>query len=430
MDPTSSSIPGARWRARDFLALLLLAGFVLLVLVPSLHDVNYGTESDDAIYLTRATRVANEGLGILPDTFRQYIGDEKLWQLPSPVRIGYPVLCALVFRFVEPSYQALSCISIACWVATVMIQFVFARRRFGFERGVLIGLLTACSCLGLGLARLALLDGPVTPFLVLAAWLFLELVDAWDGGVEAARSARARTLLASAFVFSATAAILIKEPSVLLLPPLAAFFALERWGRRRPLPLAPAALVLGSPVVLSLAAWLFAAGGSGPFLETLRIVRETLATNAYAARLMSGPWYRYVLDFIVLSPWVTLAALSYFGVLCVRWRRGEYERTQAFLAALLAGLVVEFGAIEKNVRYLLVAEMALRVFALLFVWELFAALARQRRLLVASAIVGCVCWSELTSFQLIFVKYRTYETVSWNLFAVRHITPPRPGAGR
>ena len=44
--------------------------------------------------------------------------------------------------------------------------------------------------------------------------------------------------------------------------------------------------------------------------------------------------------------------------------------------------------------------------------------------------VALVCWSELASFQLVFVKYRTYETVSWNLFAVRHIIPPRPGAGR
>ncbi len=278
---------------------------------------------------------------------------------------------------------------------------------------MLIGLLTACSCLGLGLARLALLDGPVTPFLVLAAWLFLELVDAWDGGTGAAHapSGRARAWLAGAFVLSATAGILIKEPSVLLLPPLAAFFALERWGRRRPLPLIAAAVVLALPVVLSLAAWLLAAGGSAPFLETLRIVRETLATNAYAARRWGA--YRYVLDFIVLA-----GVFRRAGVLRRALRALAPRRVRAHAGVPRRAARRARGGVRRDREERALPARGERMRARAALRGEFAALS-ARRLLVAGAIVGCVR-SELASFQLIFVKYRTYETVSWNLFAAPH----------
>ena len=54
------------------------------------------------------------------------------------------------------------------------------------------------------------------------------------------------------------------------------------------------------------ALWLFAAGDLGTLLQVVRGIVSSPAENAYAKLLGLGPWYRYLLDYLVLSPWPTL----------------------------------------------------------------------------------------------------------------------------
>lgn len=418
---------GAREGARVDVAcragLVVLLLVVLALLARTLGDVNYGFESDDAVYLARGASIARDGLGALPRAFAEYASEPKLWTLPSPLRIGYSLVAAACFVAVEPSYLVLTWISLVAWLAAIVVQFAFARRRFGPVRGLLIAALFAFSCLGLGMARLALLDAFVTLWIVLAIWLYLDALDAPAD----------RPGAAIAFVAAMAAAILTKESSALFLVPLVAFAVLDRVVRRlrgardAGASWARVAVLACAPLATALVVWLLAAGGYANWWTTVTTVRRTLAENVYAFNHLAGPWYRYVVDFVLLSPWTTLLAAGYLGVLAVRAREGRLERVPAYLAVVTLVAVAEFGAIEKNVRYLLPLEAALRVFAVLFVWELAGAAARARGRVVAGAVVLVLCASEWSSFDLVFLRNRTYEPVSSSLLIIRQMIPTRFG---
>lgn len=413
---------GAREGARVDVAcragLAVLVLVVLFLLARTLDDVNYGFESDDAVYLGRGARIASDGLEALPAAFREYVSDPKLWTLPSPLRIGYSLVAGIAFVAVEPTYLVLTWISLSAWLATVVVQFAFARRHFGPVRGLMIAALFAFSCLGLGMARLALLDAFVTLWIVLAMWLFLDALD------ERGR----RRGPAIAFVAAMTAAILTKESSALFLVPLVTFAVIDRVMRRaNGASWTRIALLACAPPVAALGAWLVAAGGWTTWWATVTTVRRTLAENVYAFNYLAGPWYRYVVDFVLVSPWTTLLATGYLGVLAVRAKEGRVERLPSYLAVVTIVAVAEFGAIEKNVRYLLSIEAALRVFAVLFVWELAGAAARARGRVIAAAAVLVLCVTEWSSFDLVFLRNRTYEPVSSSLLIIRQMIPTRFG---
>lgn len=406
----SASAPSARrvyWGA----LLVLLVGVGCLV-GSTLSSVQYYPDSDDGIYRAYMQHIAAHGPSGFPELFRSYVADKSRWILPSPIRIGFIATSALWAKAFGPTLRALSYLSLVSHLAFVALNFAFARRWFGELRALLIAALTAFSCVLLGMSRQALMDSFATLTQALAIWLFLELV-------AQPSSLRWRIAFMLAFGF----AVLVKEPYALLLGPFVAFAGLEKWGRKSPIGILPMAIALCAPLLVVALIYVWAAGGVDSFTSTVRVVRQSLATNEWARQFLSGPWYRYILDYLLLSPWTTLLAIAYLGALALHLRAGEWDRAQVWFALVGVLLLFEFSFIEKDVRYLMVLELPIRVFALFMLETAIPKRFTARRGLVSAILVALLCASEWASFHDIFVSQKTYDPTSAVLMNARDLLP-------
>jgi hypothetical protein len=217
--------------------------------------------------------------------------------------------------------------------------------------------------------------------------------------------------------------VLVKELAVLLAIPFVAFVLIERFWRREPLSLPAFALTFALPGVVAGALFALAAGGMSPLIETTRIVLASPGTNEYALKFGAGPWFRYLIDYLCLSPATTLLAIAFAGVFALRLRSGGYERPLVFLGLLAVLFLVEFSFFTKNVRYAVVLELPIRVFAVCMLSEVLRTGSRVRSAVLCGAAIAALCWLDWKTFDLYWVDYYGYDPHSHFLLGVRHVIP-------
>jgi hypothetical protein len=158
----------------------------------------------------------------------------------------------------------------------------------------------------------------------------------------------------------------------------------------------------------------------------VRGIVSSPANNDYARLLGGGPWYRYLLDFALLSVWPTLLALGAVGALALRLRRGVWEAGPLYLALLLAGLLFAFAFFTKNVRYVALLELPIRALAVWLVWELMPGRPAVRHL-AAGLLVALICWADYATFRGLFVEFSANDPMSAWLLTFRGLLPaPAP----
>jgi hypothetical protein len=410
---------------RSWLAYALGFAFVLALVaciaIQALSSAPYSARSDDGYYLHYMRSVQEHGVGIFPQLFDAWNRDvlvtqsplnKPSWVHPPPWRIGFIVFAAFWAKLFGASLVSLSWLSTISHLAWSFINWFFARRRMGDAFALALGTLCAFSPLLLGLARLALMDSFTVLWVTLSAWLFLEMLAAprswlWQG----------------AFACTFTLAILTKELSIFIGPPLAAAALMERFVRYRQLPLGRFALALAAPAVVSGVIFLIAAGGIGPFSAMAKQVLASPATNEFAVRYCAGPWYRYLIDYLCLSPAPTLLALFGVGALVQRVSAGEWSTPEVLFTMLGAGLLLEQAPFIKNVRYMVALELPLRFLAVSFCFRLARRRSFESSALVAAAALVAMCFWDWQSYRRIFVDAGGYDPLSVNLLQAREIVP-------
>ena len=361
-------------------------------------------------YLHFMRVVAADGAGSFPRLFADWLADPGAWISPSPLRVGFILTSAGFARVFGSGPEALLALSVASFCACVVVNWAFASRRMAPLPAFLLGALLLFSPLWLGLARHLLADSFTTLCLSVSVWTFLHLV-------ETPASRRAWVVFVLAFAWT----ILVKEVTVLLAAPLGLFVMVERFVRRTPLPLVRLGLALVLPPVVAVAVMALAAGGVGPMLEMVRIVLTSPATNVYAQKFCSGPWYRYLIDFLCFSPWVTVLAFLGAGGVVARWRAGEYPRGHVYFGMLFAVLLLEHSFLVKNVRYVTLLEVPLRSFALFFVFDV---LGRTKRAgVLVTLVVVVLCALDWMTFQRLWVDGNLYDPTTPRLLGLRDMLP-------
>lgn len=397
------------------LAVVLLATWVAALVAPTRAAVDFAANADETHYLAYATEMQQRGLGGFRTLFRDYAASERRWFFPSPLRAAYIALAGAWTGIRGLDYRALSELSLACHLLSIAVAYLFARRLFGDPRALGVAALVAFSPLGLGLSRRALMDSTAT----LAAWLAIFAF--W----EAARrpeSAPRRAL----FALALAAAVLVKETSVLLVVPFALYAAALRLRRGAAPGRAPLALAAAASLAACAGLWLFAAGDPATLWQVVRGIVASPAQNEYARLLGGGPWYRYLLDFALLSVWPTLLAVAALGALALRLRRGEWEAGPVYLALLLVGLLLAFGFFTKNVRYVALLELPIRGLAVWLVWELAPGRPALRHL-AGGLLVALVCAADYATFRGLFLEYAVHDPMSAWLLSFRELLPaPAP----
>jgi 4-amino-4-deoxy-L-arabinose transferase-like glycosyltransferase len=390
------------------LALGLLAWILLRSFASAVKDPT----SDDAYYLRYMQTVHADGLRAFPAMFEQWNATSADWIFPPPSRVGFIVVSGLWAGIFGTSLSSLQYLSFASHLLLCVVNYAFARRQLGEPRALFVGVLLAFSALLMGLSRLALTDSFNALCMTTTVWLFLEL------------TSRPRSFAAGIPFMSALAfMVLVKELSVLLVVPFAAFVAYERFVRREPRDLARLALWFVLPGAVTVAVFVLAAGSPVRFLETARIVLASPATNTYAQSMGSGPWFRPVVDYLLFSPVPTLLAIGWLAITAARTRAGEYDRPSFYLALLAACLVFELSFFTKNIRYAVVLELPIRVFSVLMIGELVGRVRRVPAAVLTGLAVLLLCWLEWSTFDQFWVRGRLYDPVTALLGYLRHLVP-------
>jgi len=167
-----------------------------------------------------------------------------------------------------------------------------------------------------------------------------------------------------------------------------------------------------------------AAGGVATAWEALQITAASADSNAYALTYGGGPWFRYVVDLVLLSPGTVLLYLVWLGMLLERRERDDRQWAWALVPILMVALLA---LMTKNVRYALCLELPIRLGAVLALQRLISlrpSLQGWRCDAVLALGVAVLMWADVGTFLRLFVVGGIYDPVSAFLLQGQGILPP------
>ncbi|HWB58668.1 MAG TPA: phospholipid carrier-dependent glycosyltransferase [Chthoniobacteraceae bacterium] len=414
------SAPGMRaplnWGVIALLLALLLAGVALRIFAPP----PYATGGHDEFLYMRFVQELNvAGISYYPAIVQDYNAnqlkadpaDPDVAKLP-PTRFLY-IFCASCWdqAFYHPtgdkdntkesiadallSLHAISCLFS---ILTLPLAALFAFRLGGARFSVGVLALVACSPMQIYVSRHALIDGFFAFWALLTLWLLWECLR--NPG---------RLLWLAAYAVSIALMVLTKENAFFVFVAVCGILIVNRWAKFGTVNPALLIATFGGAALGALGIVLLA-GGVGHAVETYKILVTQASHLAYAIRTGDGPWYRYLLELLIMSPLILLLAIG--GVFNLR---GE-NKPQIFLVCFVAFSYLVMCNVKygMNLRYTNMWDMPLRYLAFWQIGLLCAHFGRHKTLALVCAM-ACLCIFDLRQYHLFFVEYGIYEPVPRDL---------------
>ncbi|MEO6872642.1 MAG: phospholipid carrier-dependent glycosyltransferase [Chthoniobacterales bacterium] len=371
-----------------------------------------GIGFDEHLYRKYVDSLTRIGLGDYPAIVDHYIEVQKT--LPGsilpPVRFLYIFAGYLWHQaFGSDALVALHDVASLFSILTLLLTAGFAWRLKGPLFALGTAALMACAPTQIHMSQHALVDGFFTFWALLALWLLWE-------NLQAPR----RWQLLAAYTVSLALLVLAKENSFFVWIGLIALLATNRWFRfgevSRELVLAT---VLGP--LLGVIALIFLVGGIPTLLATYQLSVSKNYTLAYAILTGDGPWDRYLVDLLLVSPVVLLLAVGAI------FRLDRRQKPELFLTVFVAATYlimcnVKYG---MNLRYANMWDLPLRVLALSQILHLATYITRYRAIAIVAGVTA-LCAYELRQYVILFVQFPLYELVTEGLLRALHILKARP----
>lgn len=362
---------------------------------------------DEALYRDYVNSVSTVGLGSYPDIVELYREKQKL--LPGsvlpPMRFLY-IFAGYVWHslFGTEALAALHDVASVFGIFTLGLATFFAWRLKGLGFACMIAALTAFAPTQLHMSQHALVDGFFAFWALLTLWLFWE-------NLRAPRDWR----WASAYIAALALLVMTKENSFFVWIALVALLVANRWlGFGTVTRELVIATVLGP--LLGVVGLIFLAGGVGDLIATYQLSISKNYTLPYAIRTGDGPWHRYLVDLLLVSPVVLL--LAFGGLFLLR----RDQRADWFFVVFIAASYVVMCNVKygMNLRYANMWDVPLRMLAAGTIATLAGKLPRFQQTIVVAA-VGALCLLELRQYLILFVHFPLYELVSEGLLRALHI---------
>ncbi len=343
---------------------------------------------DEQVYMQYVEDLGERGLGGFPATVSEYIVEVQKAEfvyLP-PFRLGYTVPAWWVEKLTgRPSYAALRFTSAIGSCLFVLAGFVFARRWLTPWQALAVLALLVCAPLQIHLAQYAFIDA------VASFWAVVVVGCTWEALRPSARPAWLAAVGGSFFLLCLTK----QEPAVFVGAFLfvgiivAHFRGWSVWPWRVGLALAVSGiLAIGTLAGLS--------GGFGPMLQAFSIYHERAQSLPYTILTGDGPWHRYLLEHLLISPLVFLLALGFL----FRPESRAPKNAWLLLFLVVTGVIMTSIPFGMNLRHTAMWDFPLAIFAV----QSIAALTAQARWRTwwAAGLVAVVCFSALRSYGTIF----------------------------
>ena len=356
---------------------------------------------DEGLYRDYLNAVNDDGLGSYPELVQAYIiaQKERAGSILPPVRFLYifsAYVCHSIFG--TESLQALRQTAAFFSILTLTVATLFAWRQRGSTWGLAMAALMVFAPTQLHMSQHALVDGFFTFWALLVLWLLWE-------NLNAPRDWR----WLAPYVITFALLVMTKENAFFVWFAVFVLIVVNRWLHfgtvTRELFFAT---ILGP--LLGVVALVFLAGGFDILLQTYQLsVSKNLALE-YAILTGDGPWYRYLVDLLLVSPIVLILALGAI------FRLDRTKKPELFLSIFIAASYLVMCNIKygMNLRYANMWDMPLRFLAISSLVSLFTPLRRRSNIVIGVAIT-LLCFVEMRQYIILFVQFPLYELVSEGL---------------
>jgi 4-amino-4-deoxy-L-arabinose transferase-like glycosyltransferase len=352
---------------------------------------------DEGLYRGYVTDLSRIGVTSYPLIVDHYISlQERLsGSILPPVRFLY-IFSAYLWHLVfgTEALSALHNVASLFSVLTLILSGVFAWRLKGggFALGVMA--LMSCAPMQIHMSQHAFVDGFFAFWALLCLWLLWENLQT---------SRHPGWLIA--YALSLSLLVLTKENSFFVFVAIVAIIALNHWLR---LGAVTRELLVSTAVgpLLGMVVLILLAGGVDVLITTYRLSVTKNYNVTYAILTGDGPWYRYLVDLLLVSPLVLLLALGTVFRLDLS-KKPEIYLTVFIAASYCIMCNIKYG---MNLRYTNMWEMPLRVLALNQIVTLTAF--SKYRVWLAASVVAAIAATELRQYYILFVQHPIYEPVT------------------
>lgn len=394
-------LPDASLSRNVYLALLamILIGGGLLRFYPSAAENELGL--DEFIYERYVHYLDSYPVSAYPDFCAHYLANqrERDEAILPPTRFAY-VFAAHIWRQLsrEAPHAALLHVSAFFSLLALVVTAGFSLRLGG--RVISVGV-TALMSVGMNQihqAQHAMIDGFFT------CWTLLVLWALW----ESLRAPAARGWLIT-YAFALAVLVMTKEAAFFVFLGVCALLISNRWLRfgtvTRTLLLSTFGGATAGFLVLVLLA-----GGLDVFIEMYRLLVEKSRVVPYAVMHNDGPWYRYLVDLVLISPIVVLLAAG------AAFQTRLTEKPALYLLIFMGATFALMASVQyaMNVRYATIWDLPLRYLAFLQL-TLFAARFARGASLVLIIATCALCALELRQYYVFCVASPSYSLVPQEL---------------
>ena len=354
---------------------------------------------DEGLYRDYTDKLIRFGLISYPEIIERYREKQQTLtgSILPPVRFLYIFFAYLWHEvFGTEPLSCLKTVSAVFSILTLLLATIFAGRLGGPRSALGVGALMAFAPTQLHMSQHALVDGFFT------FWAMLVLWSLWEN----LRSPRNWRWLAL-YVVALSAMILTKENAFFVGVAMIALLIANYWLRfgivTRELLLATVIGPLLGVVILGMLA-----GGASALLATYQLSVSKNYELKYAILTGDGPWHRYLVDLMLVSPVVLLFAIgSVFSLR--RTKKAEWFCLVFIAASYLVMCNIKYG---MNLRYANMWDLPLCLLAFSQMVTLVEYVAQRWRGMALFAVVALTCALELRTYVVMAVEYPLYELVS------------------
>jgi hypothetical protein len=387
---------------RPFLLLIILAVGIGLRMYPSTGFRGEGF--DEHAYTVFINQIEKAGALNYDLVMRVYIERQNRTSdaVVPPTRVGFLLPAYGVAKlFKLPAFTALRDLNAVAAILALVVATVFSYRAAGPTAMLGVASLMATAPLAIHLSQRALVDGYFSFWAVGVVWL------AWEN----LRRPRHLGWLA-AYAISLVVLVLTKESAAFVVLGLSAVFVWHGFGRECPWNLWAATIIAPVVAILLLAGL---TGGIGELVRFYYVFESKSRANIYSVMAQDGPWYRYLVDFILLSPLLMIFAL---GALFRLKRRLDMALALFLGACFLSMSVVNYG---MSLRYAAFWELPICWLAFSQVELLAEKVKIEWRLAAIAGMVLLLSLTNLWQYQRLFVAGAIYDPISFQLARVTNL---------
>lgn len=372
----------------------------------------YATGADEGYYFLYAKIIAQNGIGAFPALLREYLDTKQAQLFPHPARIGHILMTAFWFKAFPNTYFSLANFSFLCFVLLIMLSFYFCRKFFGKDPAYFYTLLLSCSPILMHSGKRCLQDSSVNLFWALSVWLFLDFL---------IKKQKYKFIL---FLISFYLSILIKESSVILMAFFAAAYLLYRFGYKQQVRWSYFAGLVVIPVLAAGLTFMVLLGTDN-FIGLIKFISGVhfpgVITNSYSL-YNTGPWFKFIIDFLLLSPITALLFIGYtLHILFLRkieWKQAYFLMFFVIIFAISSSMKY-----TKIVRFVSILEISICLFSVLALYELFRQKDLRYQIYCVVSSIGLIYFINYNTFIFLFLHNNIYDPVSNFLLYFKNVVP-------